>query len=459
MVTVDADARAALPEGRQEESAPPSQAYAWSVVFLLFVAYTLGALDVRIMTLMFTQIRADLQLTDFEISLVQGFATVVFISVAGLPIGRVIDRIRHRGRFLALGVAFWSLATAVCGLAQSFFQLFAARVGVGVGETTLGPAAYSLISDYFEARRRALAISVYALGYPIGGGLGLIIGGLVLKAAEGWGEVILPWIGLVRPWQMAFFIVGIPGLIVAALVATIREPKRQASPAGMAEGVPSMAEAMAFLVRRWKIYSTLMSATGLLGMLAIGTAIWYPTFLIRTYGMTASEAGYAFGVLMIVCGAAGNLAGGWLSGFLMDRGHKDANPKIMIGVTTIKVLPLVIGPLMPDATLALALMGFATFIGQFSNGVAFAALQDVTPSRMRGQVSALMALSVALLGTAFGASLIAAVTQFAFGDDGALRYSISVCSALIAPVAALLFILSLKPYRAAVAELEGPKPA
>jgi len=456
LATLDADPRAARPELTAAAPAAHGSAYRWWVVFLLFLAYTLGSIDTRIMTLMFGEIRADLKLGDFEMSLLQGFATVLFVAVAGVPVGRIVDRIGSRGKFLALGVVFWSLATALCGLARSFGQLFLGRVAVGVGETTLGPSAYSLISDYFGPRRRALAISVYALGYPVGGGLGLVIGGLVLKAAQGWGDVILPWIGLVRPWQMAFFIVGLPGLVVALLVASIREPARQAPPPSMAEGAPSLREAAAFLVRRRRIYASLMLATGLLGTLAIGTAIWYPTFLIRTYGMTPSEAGYAFGTLMIVCGVAGNLSGGWLSGALMARGMIDANPRIMIAVTLAKVVPLVVGPLMPNATLALACMGLATFIGQFSNGVAFAALQDITPSRMRGQVSALAALMVAVLGTALGSSLIAAVTQFVFGQDGDLRYSISLCAAVIAPVAALLFFVAMRPYREAIAEMEGP---
>lgn len=353
----------------------PSNAYAWAVVILLFVCYTISAIDSRVMTLMVSDIRQDLKLDDFQISLVQGFATVLLVAVAAVPIGRIVDNGRNRGKLLAGGIVLWCLATAASGLSRTFGHLFGARVAVGIGESTLGPTAYSLISDYFEPKRRAFAISVFALGYPVGGGLALVIGAYVLQLAKAHGAVVVPIIGLVQPWQMVFFIVGLPGLLVAGLVAMIREPKRHASPTAVI-GVErlTLRETGAFLARRWKVYSSLIGSVSLLGMLAIGTAIWYPTFLIRTYGMSATEAGYSFGILMIVCGGLGNLTGGWFSGFFMRRGHPGANLNIMIWVTLVKVAPLVVGPLMPTAGGALLLMGIATFIGQGTNSVALASL-------------------------------------------------------------------------------------
>ena len=432
----------------------PSVVYSWMVVIILFVCYTIAAIDAKVMTLMVSDIRQDLNLDDFQISLLQGFATVVLVAVAAVPIGRIVDNGRNRGKLLAGGIVLWCLATAASGLSRTFAHLFAARVAVGIGESTLGPTAYSLISDYFEPKRRAFAISVFALGYPVGGGLALIIGAFVLQAAKAHGAVILPVIGLVQPWQMVFFIVGLPGLLVAILVALIREPKRHASPTAVI-GVErlTLRETGAFLARRWKVYSSLIGSVSLLGMLAIGTAIWYPTFLIRTFGMTATEAGYSFGTLMIVCGGLGNLVGGWLSGFFMRRGHPAANLNIMTWVTLVKVAPLVIGPLMPTAGGALLLMGIATFIGQGTNSVALASLQDITPSRLRGQMTALMLLCVTMVGTALGSSVIAAMTQFVFHDDGALRYSLAILPAIIGPLVALMFVLARKPYRAAMIEM------
>ena len=432
----------------------PSVFYAWMVVIILFICYTISAIDAKVMTLMVADIRKDLGLDDFQISLLQGFATVVLVAVAAVPIGRIVDNGRNRSKLLAGGIVLWCLATAASGLSRTFGHLFAARVAVGIGESTLGPTAYSLISDYFEPKRRAFAISVFALGYPVGGGLALIIGAFVLQAAKAHGAVVMPVIGLVQPWQMVFFIVGLPGLLVAGLVALIREPKRHASPTAVI-GVErlTLRETGAFLARRWKVYSSLIGSVSLLGMLAIGTSIWYPTFLIRTYGMSATEAGYSFGTLMIICGGLGNLTGGWFSGFFMRRGHPGANLNIMIWVTLVKVAPLVIGPLMPTAGGALLLMGIATFIGQGTNSVALASLQDITPSRLRGQMTALMLMCVTTIGMALGSSIIAAMTQFAFHDDNALRYSLAILPAIVGPLVALMFFMARKPYRAAMVEM------
>lgn len=438
----------------QTEQSKPSLIYSWMVVIILFICYTIAAIDAKVMTLMVSDVRKDLGLDDFQISLLQGFATVVLVAVAAVPIGRIVDNGRNRAKLLAGGIVLWCLATAASGLSRTFGHLFAARVAVGIGESTLGPTAYSLISDYFEPKRRAFAISVFALGYPVGGGLALIIGAFVLQAAKAHGAVDLPMIGVVQPWQMVFFVVGLPGLLIALLVALIREPRRHAAPTAVI-GVErlTLCETGQFLARRWKVYSSLITSVSLLGMLAIGTSIWYPTFLIRTYGMTATQAGYSFGILMIVCGGLGNLVGGWFSGFFMRRGHPGANLNIMTWVTLIKVAPLVIGPLMPTSGGALLLMGIATFIGQGTNSVALASLQDITPSRLRGQMTALMLLCVTLVGTALGSSVIAAMTQFIFHSDGALRYSLAILPAVVGPLVALMFVLARKPYRAAMIEM------
>lgn len=137
----------------------PSVFYAWMVVIMLFICYTISAIDAKVMTLMVADIRKDLGLDDFQISLLQGFATVVLVAVAAVPIGRIVDNGRNRGKLLAGGIVLWCLATAASGLSRTFGHLFAARVAVGIGESTLGPTAYSLISDYFEPKRRAFARS------------------------------------------------------------------------------------------------------------------------------------------------------------------------------------------------------------------------------------------------------------------------------------------------------------
>jgi MFS family permease len=209
-------------------------------------------------------------------------------------------------------------------------------------------------------------------------------------------------------------------------------------------------EVIAYLRERWQLYGMLVGATALSGLLAIGTSLWYPTFLIRTYGMSPGEVGLYYGTLMLVCGTIGTIAGGWLSGVLIRRGRTDANLRVMLYATILKAVPLIIGPLMPTATLALAFMAFGTLVGQASQGVVLTAIQDVTPNRLRGQVTALTLLAVNLIGLGLGSSVIAGITDFGFRDEGALRYAISITGAVVLPVMVLILVRGMGRYREAL---------
>jgi MFS family permease len=429
-------------------------AYRWYVVGVLALGYAFSAIDARVLTLLVTPIKASLKLSDFKISLLQGFAFALLYSVAAMPIGRMVDGSKRRTPLIVAGVLVWSVMTMACGLAKSFGGLFATRVGVGVGEATLSPAAYSLISDYFEKQRRALAISFYAIGYPIGSGLALIIGGALLARFTRTGPQDLGIVGTLEPWQLVFVAVGMPGIVIALLIATIREPERRETGGLGRSGAIPIREVAAYIAERWRLYGMLMGVTSLSGLLAIGTSLWYPTFLVRTYGMTPISVGFYFGTLMLVCGTIGTIAGGWFSGVLIRRGRTDGNLRIMLFATVVKAIPLVVGPLMPTATLALAFMAVGTLVGQASQGVVLTAIQDVTPNRLRGQVTALTLLSVNLIGLGLGSSLIAAITDFGFGDEGALRYAIAITGAVMLPIMALMLILGMKRYREALAALQ-----
>jgi len=428
------------------------RAYPWFVVSILFVGYCFSAIDARILTLMVGPIQADLGLSDFQMSLLQGFAFSILYSIAALPIGRYVDRTKRRSTLVVWGVMFWSLMTAMCGLATSFIGLFLSRVGVGVGEATLSPTAYSLISDYFDRPRRALAISFYAIGYPIGGGLALIIGGGLLTYFTAEGGLDLPWFGSFEPWQAVFLCVAAPGILVAAAMMLIREPPRRELAASLAAH-STLKEGLAYVLQRKLLFGSLIGSLALIALLAIGTTLWFPTFLIRTYGMSPAKVGLYYGMIMLVCGTIGTLVGGWLSGVLMRSGRADANMRIVLFSTLLKGVPLIIAPLMPTPTLALAMMGVGTLIGQASQGVMLAAIQDVTPNQLRGQVTALALLSVNLIGMGLGASVIAAITDFGFGDQGALRYSIAITGAVTLPLIIIMLIAALPHYRREVEHL------
>jgi MFS family permease len=447
---------AASPAMAAEGGAAPRRggAFRWLVVAILFVGYCFSAIDARVLTLMVEPIQRDLGLSDFEMGLLQGFAFSILYSMAALPIGRYVDRAKRRSVLIFWGVLFWSLMTALCGFASSFVGLFIARVGVGVGEATLSPTAYSLISDYFERKRRALAISFYAIGYPIGGGLALLIGGWLITHFTDQGGLILPLLGDFEPWQAVFLCVAAPGILVAAAMLLIREPPRQELAKELAQQ-STLREGFDYVMQRKVLFGSLIGSLGLIALLAIGTALWFPTFLIRTYAMSPGEVGIYYGGVMLVFGTVGTLFGGWLSGRLMHSGRADANMRIVLFSTLLKGFPLILAPLMPTATLALAMMALGTLIGQASQGVMLAAIQDVTPNQLRGQVTAIALLAVNLLGMGLGASVIAAITDFGFGDQGALRYSIAITGAVTLPLILIMLVAALPHYRRAVEQLSS----
>ncbi|MEW4467512.1 MFS transporter [Parasphingorhabdus sp. JC815] len=428
------------------------KAYRFYVVFVLFIAYTFSAIDSRILTLLVIPIQDDLQLTDFQMSLLQGFAFALLYSLSAIPIGRIVDGTSSRVRLMTGGVGFWSFMTIICGLSNSFGALFFARVGVGVGEATLSPSAYSVISDYFDRTRRALAISFYAIGYSVGGGLALILGAVLLDYFTASGGADFWILGKLAPWQAVFVCVGLPGFIIMLMVATIREPVRRELATGYDASIP-LKIVWQYLVEHWRVYGMLIGSLALIAMVAFGTALWYPTFLMRTYGMSPGAVGATYGAIMIIGGTSGTLCGGWLSGWLMRRGRTDANMSIVLGTTILKGLPLILSPLMPTPFLALSLMAIGTFIGQAAQGVMLSAIQDVTPNQMRGQVTALSLLSVNLIGLGLGASFVAAITDFGFGDPMAVRYSISIAGAVILPIIVIVILLGMPHYRAALANI------
>jgi MFS family permease len=248
----------------------PGGAYARLVLGVLVVVYVFNFLDRQILSILAERIKADLQVTDAQIGYLYGTAFAVFYAVFGIPLGRLAD-VWDRRRLIALGLAFWSVMTAVSGLARSFVHLALARIGVGVGEASATPAAYSILSDCFPPWRRATALAVYSSGIYIGSGLGLGLGGLVVDRWEAAWAGGLPPFGL-RGWQAAFLVVGLPGLLLAFGVGLLREPVR-----GQADGIPSPATRQPFREFGQELMAVLPLLT-----------------LVRLHGLGAGAGGLAF---------------------------------------------------------------------------------------------------------------------------------------------------------------------
>lgn len=429
----------------------PSASRAWYAVAVLAVAYVFSFIDRQILSLLVVPIRRDLHISDTQMSLLMGISFALFYTLFGFPIGRMADS-RSRRNIITGGVLTWSLFTAGCGLTATFLQMFLMRVGVGVGEAALSPPAYSLISDYFRPQRRALALSVYGVGMYVGAGLALVIGGMIVPYTMAGGIVTLPLVGLsIFSWQLTFLFVGLPGVLVAMLVRTVREPERRERRSAVAQPISAV---FAYFKQHRATFACHHLGAALLSFSAYGASAWIPTFLMRTYGWGAGRAGLVVGSMVTVFSSLGILAGGWFCDFLTRRGYRDAHFRVGLTVSLITLPVVVLFPLMPTAGLAVGLIAPYTFLMSTMFGVAPAALHQVVPNEMRAQAGAMYLFVVNLVGLGTGPTVIALLTDRVFHDDNMLRYSLLIACTGAYLLATTFWWLGLKPYRRSVEQTE-----
>ena len=430
----------------------PSVARSWYAVFVFAIVLMFAFIDRQIITLLVGPIKKDLGVSDTQMSMLLGFAFVMFYVVLGIPIARLAD-VKSRRLIIGIGIAVWSAMTAACGLAQNYWQLFAARIGVGVGEACNGPATFSMLSDYFPREKLAKAAAVLSIGFFIGSGIALIVGGQVVQLVSGMPDIAVPLIGTIHSWQVAFIAVGLPGLFIAALIRTVEEPRRRGliaplpgAPVQKARALP-IRDIFRYLFDDWKSYGPMYAGMGLRSMVAFGASAWLPTFFIRTYGWTAPQVGMALGVILLTISPLGLLAGGFLAEWYAKKGYADANMRVNL-ISTIAILPTsMLYPLMPTPELAIVLFAANSFLASIGPGPANAALQTITPNQMRAQVTALYLFVFNLIGYGVGPVTVAVITDYIFQSESALRYSLAINAAVLGPIAWLIFWYGLKPYR------------
>lgn len=445
-------------------TAPPAarEAYGWYVVGLLTLVYVFSFIDRQILSLMVGDLKQGLALErDWQVGFLMGPAFAVFYTLFGFPFGLLADR-TNRTRVVALGLGIWSLMTVGCGLARSFWQLALMRVGVGVGEASLSPAAYSLISDYFEPGKLARAISVYASGIYLGSGLAFMIGGSVVASLRGTEPWQLPLLGPIEPWQKVFWIVGLPGLVVVPVVlATLAEPVRRGlsrPPASPESIAPTLVRTLAFARRHAKLLAAHHLGFALLSFSSYGTTAWLPSLFRRVHGWDVATFGAVFGLVVFVGSSAGAIAGGVLADALARRGHRDS--KMRVGwIAAIAWLPFGIAfPLVDDGALAMALVAPAAVLSAMPFGVAPAAIQELAPGELRGQISSIYLFVINLVGLAIGPLVLALFTDYvfteaAYGERG-IRWSMLFTSVFAHCGAALLLGAALGGFRRVADERE-----
>ncbi len=422
--------------------AKASMVYPWLVVAILMVAYVFSFMDRQILNLLVGPIRRDLAISDTYMSLLMGLSFAIFYTILGIPLGRLADRWNRRG-LIAAGVVVWSVMTALCGMTRSYWQLFLFRIGVGVGEATLSPSAYSMIADYFPPERRATAISVYSMGIYLGSGIAFLLGGLVIQFAVAQGAVSMPLIGDVRPWQLVFFVLGGSGILFSLAFLFVREPARQG--VHMASGVPfSMVVAYLWQNRRTVLCHNLGFA--MISFCSYGAAAWIPSFFIRTFQWKAGEVGIVYGLSVMVFGCAGIFFGGWLTDYWLRQGKSDAAMRVGI-VAAALAIPGNLYLLAGNGTMATILLAPAIFVLAMPFGAAPAAIQEIVPNQMRGQTSAVYLFIVNLIGLGLGPTAVALVTDNVFANDLDLKWAMLMVGTAACLLAIAFLSAGLKPYR------------
>jgi MFS family permease len=425
----------------------PSANYAWFVVVVLYLAYTFSFVDRSITAYLVGPIRKDFAINDFQFSLMQGMAFTLFFTIGGIPVGRLADS-RSRRLLIMVGVAVWSTMTILCGKADNYWELFFARMGVGIGEACLAPCAYSLISDYFPREKRSLPLNMYSAGVMLGSGLANVFGGLVARYALSGGPKTVFLLGELRPWQQAFVWVGLPGVLLVLLISTIKEPCRREK-----RGQANVKATLQHLRRHWATYASLIGGTTF-GAMTNGAILgWVPVWFERRYGWHQAQVGPNLGFVIFVFGTTGLSIAGYLAGRYIRAGKKTVYIKLMMAAEGLVIIPLLLAYAVDKPYWVLGCVGAIVFFTGFPSGLGPAALQWITPNEMRGQVTAAYLFVLSLISGSATPAAVGYLTTYYFKDDKAVRSSAVIVGLIAAVLGLMSLLVGLRAYeRTAEAE-------
>ncbi|MCU0338255.1 MAG: MFS transporter [Spirosomaceae bacterium] len=433
---------------------PASLRYAWYVVAVLMLAYISSFIDRQVLTLLVKPLKRDFQITDTQYGLLVGLSFALFYTFLGIPIGRMADR-QNRKRIIVWGIIIWSLMTALCGVTHTYNQLFLARIGVGIGEAALSPAAYSLITDMFPRQKLGTALGIYNIGVYLGSGLSILLVAVILQLLKVEGTWSVPFFGEIFPWQTVFFIVGLPGLLIVLLIVlTVKEPERQNV---VTKSVP-IAEIIAYFNAHRTAILCLFVGIAFMAFGSYSVTSWTPTLLERHYGLTASQAGLTLGAIVTIFSTSGVIVGGRYGDVLTKKGHTDAKMRVgFIGMSVALGLALVmllifsldVAPL----SLFLVLLSLACFFSSMPYGSATAAVQEMIPASMRATFSALFLFVVNLIGLTGGPSMVGLLNDRFFHDESKVHLSLAITMVFGCSISVFLLYKGLRAFGKTVAAL------
>jgi predicted MFS family arabinose efflux permease len=399
------------------------------VLAMLVLVYTFNFIDRQIVGILAVPIKAELGLTDTQLGLMGGLAFALFYTLLGIPIALFADR-SNRTRIITIALVVWSAMTAVCGLAQNFWQLFLARLGVGVGEAGGVAPAYSLVADFFPPHQRARALGAYSFGVPIGSALGIVLGGVIASLID---------------WRTAFIAVGIAGIVLAPIFSLIvKEPARgRFDPPAVHTRPARFGEVMRVLLGKRSFWGLAFGASAA-SMMGYGMFFWLPSFFVRSHGLTLLEASLYYGAILLV----GGMAGIWLGGSLADRfGARGKHYYALIpAVAFLATIPFYVGAV-TSSSLAVSFVLFLvpTALGLVWLGPVLSAIQHVVPPHMRATASAVFLFINNLIGIGIGTAALGALSDALVVRHGAdsLRYAILYGTSFYVAASAL-FLLSAR---------------
>ncbi|GMR14730.1 MAG: MFS transporter [Gammaproteobacteria bacterium] len=408
------------------ESTSPLQGKRAYVLFILVLVYTFNFIDRQIIGILAVPIKADLGLSDTELGLMGGLAFALFYTGLGIPIAMLADRY-SRTWIMTVALAVWSALTAISGLATNFWQLFAARLGVGVGEAGGVAPAYSLIADFFPPSQRARALSIYSFGIPIGSAIGIVFGGVIASMLD---------------WRVAFFIVGLAGIVLAPIFRlTIQEPPRGKFDHPQEDTSPPGIKTILRTLSRKPSFWVVSLGASCSSMMGYGLFFWLPSFFVRSFGLTLLDASLYFGAVLLVGGLAGIWAGGWLGDRfgLMRRSRYVTIPAIAFSAT----VPFYIVAIMSNSMLlTFTVLLVPTALGLIWLGPVISVIQHLVPPNMRATTSAIFLFINNLIGIGLGTFAIGWLSDtlaVQYGDDS-LRYSILAGTGFYIIASALFFL-------------------
>jgi len=426
----------------------------WGLCFFLGFLYLFANIDRFVINLMVEPIKRDFGVSDTEISFLIGIAFSLFYVLFGIPIARLADR-SNRKNLLTVGVAAWSVMTALSGVVQNYFQLLLARIGIGIGESTITPCAHSMMSDALPPEKLGRGYAIYQMGSVLGAALAFIVGGGLLGwADQAWPNGIdIPLIGSIYSWQVVFIILGAPGILIAIIFYfTIQEPKRRVH--ASAENEMSLREVWQYLSQHKRLYGSIYASLSISFIGAGAIAGWLPALLERRYGLGPSESAPFLVLALVLPGIASAFSAGAMGDWLLKRGVFDAHIRLSVIGLVIGFIPFAIAPISSSVIVFATLIAVGYFFVYWNTVLSPVALQLVSPSQMRSTVASLFTVATVLIGFGTGPTFVALITDFVFGDESMIHLSIGIVCCIAFGLGAVILAFGRKPFGELMEQLE-----